>query len=104
MNRFVTTCLQTCNNLCVLRVYTTYTYKHLTFSFRDLNKLADGIGSKFGRLIYSFSAFFAGYILGFCYLWKLALVMMAVLPIVALSGGVLAKVMCELDKTAYFLC
>ncbi|CAB3990056.1 multidrug resistance 1 isoform X2, partial [Paramuricea clavata] len=58
----------------------------------DLNKLADGIGSKFGRLIFSFSAFFAGYILGFCYLWKLALVMMAVLPIVALSGGVLAKI------------
>ncbi|XP_028410024.1 multidrug resistance protein 1-like [Dendronephthya gigantea] len=58
----------------------------------DLNKLADGIGSKFGRLIYSLSAFFAGYALGFYYLWKMTLVMLAALPIVAVSGGILAKI------------
>jgi ABC-type bacteriocin/lantibiotic exporter with double-glycine peptidase domain len=62
------------------------------FSFRDLNQLADGIGSKFGRLIYSFSSFTAGYVLGLCYLWKMTLVMLAVLPVVAVSGGVVAKV------------
>jgi ATP-binding cassette subfamily B (MDR/TAP) protein 1 len=64
----------------------------LIFSFRDLNRVADGIGSKFGRIIYSFSSFTAGYVLGFCYLWKLTLVMLAVLPVIALSAALIAKV------------
>ena len=51
------------------------------------------MGSKFGRLIYSFSAFIAGYALGFYYLWKMTLVMLAALPVVAISGGILAKVL-----------
>ena len=76
--------------------------QHLKFSFRDLNKLADGIGSKFGRLICSFSAFTAGYILGFCYLWKMTLVMLAVLPVIALSAGLLGKVMCKQNTTVFF--
>ena len=54
--------------------------------------MADGIGAKFGRLIFSLVAFFAGYILGFFFLWKMTFVMLAFLPIVAVSAGVIAKV------------
>lgn len=50
------------------------------------------MGSKFGRLIYSLSSFTTGYILGFYYLWKMTLVMLAVLPVIALSAALLAKV------------
>ena len=61
---------------------------------RDLNKMADGMGSKFGRLIYSFVAFIAGYCLGFIYLWQMTFVMLAFLPVVAISAGLIAKVYC----------
>ncbi|XP_028410025.1 multidrug resistance protein 1-like [Dendronephthya gigantea] len=63
-----------------------------TILTEDMNKLADGIGSKFGRVIYSFSAFIAGYALGFFYLWELTFVMLAVLPVVAACGGIQAKI------------
>ena len=59
---------------------------------RDLNKMADGMGSKFGRLIYSFVAFISGYCLGFVYLWQMTFVMLAFLPVVAISAGIIAKV------------
>lgn len=58
-----------------------------------MNKIADGLGAKFGRLIYSLVAFFAGYGLGFFYQWKMTLVMLAALPVIAISGGLLAKVL-----------
>ena len=60
--------------------------------YRDLNKMADGIGSKLGRLIFSFVAFISAYILGFTYLWKMTLVMLAFLPLVAISAALIAKV------------
>lgn len=66
--------------------------QRVQFSFRNLNRLADGIGSKFGRIIYSFSSFITGYVLGFYYLWKLALVMLPILPPLAVSAGIMAKV------------
>lgn len=59
---------------------------------RDLNKIADGMGSKFGRFMYSILTFFAGYGLGFAYIWQMTLVMMATLPIMAICGALLAKV------------
>lgn len=58
-----------------------------------MNKIADGLGSKFGRLIYSLVAFIAGYVLGFFFLWKMTLVMLAALPVIAISAGLLAKVL-----------
>ena len=54
--------------------------------------MADGMGSKFGRLIYSSVAFISAYVLGFIYLWKMTFVMLAFLPLVAISAGILAKV------------
>ena len=70
---------------------------------RDLNKMADGMGSKFGRLVFSFVAFTTGYCLGFVFLWKMTFVMLAFLPLVAISAGLIAKVYCLLtmfQKTA----
>ena len=75
-------------DICSFRFSAVLSFIH----FRNMNKLADGIGSKFGRLIYSFSVFTAAYALGFYYLWKLTLVMLAVLPVVAACGGIQAKV------------
>lgn len=57
-----------------------------------MNKVVDGLGSRFGRLIYSITAFVSGYFLGFFFLWKMTLVMLAALPLLALSVGLFAKV------------
>ena len=50
------------------------------------------MGAKFGRLIYSLVAFVAGYALGFVYLWQMTFVMLALMPLVAISAGIIAKV------------
>ncbi|XP_028401686.1 multidrug resistance protein 1-like [Dendronephthya gigantea] len=57
----------------------------------DINKIGDGIGSKFGRIICSLIGFFAGYIIGFIYCWQLTLVMLAQLPLLFIVGGMMAK-------------
>ena len=62
------------------------------FFFRDLSKIADGIGSKLGRLISSIVAFIAGYVVGFILVWELALILMAVLPPIIIVEGVITTV------------
>ena len=57
-----------------------------------MNKVADGIGSKFGRMISSVVAFFAGYAIGFAYIWELTLVMLAMFPLLVFVGGIMAQV------------
>ncbi len=54
--------------------------------------MADGMGAKFGRLIYSFVAFISAYVLGFTYFWQMTFVMLGFLPVVAISAAILAKV------------
>ena len=51
-----------------------------------------GIGSKVGLFIQFFAAFIAGFVIAFIYGWELALVIVAVSPLLAISGGVMAKV------------
>ena len=65
---------------------------YIFLDFRDVNKVGDGIGSKFGRIIFSLAGFFAGYIIGFIYCWQLTLVMLAQLPLVFIVGGIMATV------------
>ena len=65
---------------------------HIYFFSRDLNKISDGIGSKFGRIISSFVSFVAGYVIGFIYVWQLTLVMIAMFPLIVIVGAVMAKV------------
>ena len=62
------------------------------YCFRDLKKIVDGIGAKYGRLISSLCSFVAAYIIGFIYIWKMSLIMTGMLPLMMIVGGVMAKV------------
>ncbi|XP_046862109.1 ATP-dependent translocase ABCB1-like isoform X2 [Xenia sp. Carnegie-2017] len=64
----------------------------LTRLSEDINKIADGIGSKFGRIFCSLFGFMAGYIVGFVYCWRLSLVMLAQLPMLFFVGGIMATI------------
>ena len=55
-------------------------------------KVQEGIGDKLGLFFQWFSAFIAGFVIGFIYGWELTLVILAVSPLIAISGGVMAKV------------
>jgi ABC-type multidrug transport system fused ATPase/permease subunit len=67
-------------------------------TYSDLNKVADGIGHKFGLFQYGISGFLAGYILAFVYGWKLTLVMMSIFPLFAVTGGALGMVSFVFEK------
>ena len=57
-----------------------------------MNKIENGTGDKLGLFFQWNAAFVAGIIIGFVYSWKLTLVILAVSPLLALSGGVMGKV------------
>ena len=59
-----------------------------------MNKIADGIGHKFGLFLYGMSGFVGGYIMAFVYGWKLTLVMLSVFPLLAATAGFIGTV-CE---------
>lgn len=50
------------------------------------------MGSKFGRFVSCFFTFLCGYAIGFGYCWQMTLVMMTMLPMVMISGGIIAQV------------
>ena len=54
--------------------------------FDDVKKIQDGIAEKVGVAIQSLAQFVGGLIIGFVYGWKMALVILAVLPVLAISG------------------
>ena len=60
--------------------------------FSDVEQLERGIGDKLAMLFQYFAAFFAGFIVGFINGWKLTLVILAVSPLLAISGGIMGKV------------
>ena len=60
--------------------------------FRDLNKLVEGMGEKFARFIQCMMTFIGAYVIGFIYGWKLTLVLLAMLPLMALAGGLMGMV------------
>ena len=43
-------------------------------------------------MISSIVAFFAGYAIGFMYIWELTLVMLAMFPLIVIVGGIMAQV------------
>lgn len=53
----------------------------------DTIEIQEGIGEKFGEGIKFVSQFFAGFIIGFVHEWRVALVMCATFPLLALSIG-----------------
>jgi ABC-type multidrug transport system fused ATPase/permease subunit len=63
----------------------------------DVDKILAGIGNKVALFLQMFSAFIAGFAIAFVYGWKLALVILAVSPILAISGAIMAKVRTRLS-------
>ena len=64
----------------------------ISFPFRDLNKIEEGIGHKIGMLLQAITTVLVGFIMGFVYGWKLTLVMIAASPLVVIAGGIIGKV------------
>ncbi|XP_077431421.1 ATP-dependent translocase ABCB1-like isoform X1 [Vanacampus margaritifer] len=58
----------------------------------DIYKIQEGIGDKMGMLIQSLSTFIASLVVGLSIGWKLALVVLAVCPLLGLSAGIFSKV------------
>ncbi|CAH1238854.1 ABCB1 [Branchiostoma lanceolatum] len=70
----------------------------------DVNKINEGISDKCGIFLQWFTAFIAGFVIGFIYGWKMALVIMAVSPllgIVAFLMTKLASAFTEDEQAAY---
>ena len=65
----------------------------------DLEKIYKGIGDNLALLIQWTSTFFAAIGVGLFRDWRLALVLLGVTPLLALSGGMFAKVcVCVMDE------
>jgi len=58
----------------------------------DVDQIESGIGDQLALFFQYVSAFFAGFIIGFIYGWKLTLVILAVSPLLAVAGGLMARV------------
>ncbi|XP_061676124.1 ATP-dependent translocase ABCB1-like isoform X7 [Syngnathoides biaculeatus] len=58
----------------------------------DVYKIQEGIGDKMGMLIQSLSTFIASLVVGLSVGWKLALVILAVCPLLGLSAAIFSKV------------
>jgi len=58
----------------------------------DVEQVERGIGDKLAMLFQYVAAFLAGFIVGFTRGWKLTLVILAVSPLLAISGGIMGKV------------
>ncbi|XP_078273190.1 ATP-dependent translocase ABCB1-like isoform X1 [Rhinoraja longicauda] len=64
----------------------------------DISKIYDGIGDKIGILIQSLTSFIAGFVIGFIKGWKLALVILAVSPILGICAAIWAKILTSFTK------
>jgi len=54
--------------------------------FDDVKKISNGIGDKVGVAVQAMIQFIGGIIIGFIYGWKMALVILATTPVLALTG------------------
>ncbi|XP_035688025.1 ATP-dependent translocase ABCB1-like isoform X6 [Branchiostoma floridae] len=57
----------------------------------DVNKINEGISDKCGIFLQWFTAFIAGFVIGFIYGWKMALVIMAVSPLLGIVAFLMTK-------------
>ncbi|XP_061530011.1 ATP-dependent translocase ABCB1-like isoform X4 [Phycodurus eques] len=70
----------------------------------DVYKIQEGIGDKMGMLVQSLSTFIASLVVGLSIGWKLALVILAVCPLLGLSAAIFSKVVTSFtakEQTAY---
>ncbi|XP_059828206.1 ATP-binding cassette, sub-family B (MDR/TAP), member 4 [Hypanus sabinus] len=64
----------------------------------DISKISDGIGDKIGILIQTLTTFIAGFVIGFIKGWKLALVILAVSPVLGICAVIWSKVLTSFTK------
>ena len=70
-----------------------FLFEHLNyFPCSDVDQIEAGIGDKLSLFFQQIFAFLCGFIVGFIYGWELTLVILAVSPLLAISGGFMAKV------------
>ncbi|OCT75761.1 ATP-binding cassette sub-family B member 5 isoform X2 [Xenopus laevis] len=70
----------------------------------NINKINDGIGDKVGHFFQNITICVSGILIGLIMGWKLALVILATSPVVALSSAMFARIMASLttmELTAY---
>jgi len=64
----------------------------------DLNKVQDGMGEKVGMMLRFVFAGLTAFIYPFIANWQLSLVLLSLVPILAIMGGVMGKIMTSLSK------
>uniref|UniRef100_A0A8C5PZC9 ABC-type xenobiotic transporter n=1 Tax=Leptobrachium leishanense TaxID=445787 RepID=A0A8C5PZC9_9ANUR len=64
----------------------------------DINKINDGIGDKVGHLLQNLSTFVAGLVVALAKGWQLALVFMAISPLIAVSAGLFSMMTVSLTS------
>eukprot|EP01112_Ceratiomyxa_fruticulosa_P021647 TRINITY_DN7692_c0_g1_i1.p1 TRINITY_DN7692_c0_g1~~TRINITY_DN7692_c0_g1_i1.p1 ORF type:complete len:553 (-),score=113.01 TRINITY_DN7692_c0_g1_i1:118-1776(-) len=64
----------------------------------DTEMMSEAIGDKTSQFIHHFSTFIAGLAMGFVNGWQLTLVIIAVTPVLAICGGIMAKLLSEMTK------
>ncbi|XP_051872371.1 ATP-binding cassette, sub-family B (MDR/TAP), member 4 [Pristis pectinata] len=64
----------------------------------DISKISDGIGDKIGTLIQSLTSFITGFVVGFVKGWKLALVILAVSPVLGICATIWSKLLTSYTK------
>lgn len=65
----------------------------------NLERMKEGMGDKFGLLIQYVAQFFAGFVIAFMYSWKMTLVMISLVPLLALSAGFMARMIASATKS-----
>lgn len=64
----------------------------LVTRINDIQLIQGGIGDKLTVVLQYFSMFVTGFIVAFAYSWKMTLAVLATTPILAITGGLMAKV------------
>ena len=64
----------------------------------DLNKVQDGIGEKVGMMLRFIFAGLTAFIYPFIANWLLSLVLLSLVPILAIMGGIMGKIMTSFSK------
>jgi len=77
---------------------TTTTSDFATRMTEDLNKMQDGMGEKVGMLLRFICAGLTAFIYPFIQNWLLSLVLLSLVPILAIMGGVMGKIMTSVSK------
>ena len=77
---------------------TTTTAEFATRMTEDLNKMQDGIGEKVGMLIRFIVTGLGSFIIPYIQNWRISLVLTAIVPVMAIMGGVMGKIMAAASK------